>query len=139
MSVTQGTCTHSHPLSPSTLTNQASPGHTGEQIRDHKLACSVINFHNTPDAVFDDDCLEELKSFTVARTIANRDKWLADRGLIDGPDGSRVGTRAANEGSLTGLLVARYGTDNAALDEKDWGLLAEWFAKGMPEGEHVAR
>ena len=58
---------------------------------------------------------------------------------MDGPDGTRAVTRAANEGSLTGLLVARYETDDPAFDEKDWDLLQDWFAKGMPEGEHVTR
>ncbi len=119
------------------LTNRL--GHTGEQIRDHKLACSVINFHSTPDEVFDDHCLEELKEFTQDRSVASRNQWLIERDMVDSPDARRTGEGAASKGSLTGLMIARYGTSDPALDERDWELLEEWFEKGMPVGENVSR
>ena len=114
-------------------------GDTGEQIRNHKLACSVINFHGTPDEVFDDNCLEELKEFTQDRSIASRDKWLTERDMVDSPNAPRIGEGASSRGSLTGLMIARYGTSDPALDERDWEMLEEWFEKGMPVGENVSR
>ena len=114
-------------------------GDTGEQIRNHKLACSVINFHNTADAVFDNDSLERLQAFTVDRSIANRDHYLAARNQTDPADAARPGEKAADAGDLVGLLIARYETTDPAFDEKDWELLERWFGKGMPEGESVSR
>ncbi|ETI26565.1 hypothetical protein G647_03343 [Cladophialophora carrionii CBS 160.54] len=112
---------------------------TAEQIRDHKLACSVINLHGTEDCVFDQASLDFLKRFTDDISIENRDKILVENGWVD-PPGARPGSMAARKsGSLSGLLVARYGTDDPALDERDWELLKEWNDKGMPKGEHVRR
>ncbi|EXJ88587.1 hypothetical protein A1O1_05517 [Capronia coronata CBS 617.96] len=114
-------------------------GNTGEQIRDHKIACSIINLHGTEDAVFDQSCLDLLKRFTDDVSMANRNDVLAEHGWIDGP-GDRPGQQAVQQNrSLAGLLVARYGTGDPALDQRDWELLKEWMDKGMPVGEHVQR
>ncbi|KAJ9497244.1 hypothetical protein LTR99_001962 [Exophiala xenobiotica] len=112
---------------------------TGEQIRDHKLACSIINLHGTEDAVFDDTNLDLLKRFTDDLSLGNRDGLLGEHGWID-ESGSRPGEQAVRKNrSLSGLLIARYGTHEPALDDRDWELLSEWFGKGMPVGEHVER
>lgn len=112
---------------------------TGEQIRNHKLACSIINLHGTEDAVFDDTNLHLLKRFTDDLSLENRDGILREQGWVD-DSGSRPGEQAVRRsGSLSGLLIARYGTDEPALDDRDWELLNEWFGKGMPQGEHVER
>ena len=114
-------------------------GDTGEQIREHKLACSAINLHGTEDAVFDDTNFNLLKRFTDNMCSENRDAILQEYGWMDEP-GSRPGLKAVTEGrSLSGLLVARYGTGQPALDDRDWDLLKSWFEKGMPTGEHVQR
>jgi hypothetical protein len=114
-------------------------GDTGEQIRDHKLACSIINFHGTEDAVFDDTSLHLLKRFTDDLSLENRDGILGEHGWID-ESSSRPGEQAVRKSrSLSGLLIARYGTDEPGLDDRDWELLNEWFGKGMPVGEHVER
>jgi hypothetical protein len=115
------------------------PGDTGEQIREHRLACSVINLHGTEDCVFDQANLDFLKRFTDDISIENRDKILEENGWVD-PPGERPGMTAARKsGSLSGLLIASYGTDHPALDERDWELLKEWNDKGMPLGQHVRR
>ncbi|KAK4941711.1 hypothetical protein LTR10_018450 [Elasticomyces elasticus] len=112
---------------------------TGEQIREHKLACSVINLHGTEDAVFDDNNFNLLKQFTNNMSNENRDAILRENGWVDEP-GSRPGMKAATQSqSLSGLLIARYGTDEPALDDRDWELLKGWFDRGMPTGEHVRR
>ncbi|KAI1622984.1 hypothetical protein EDD37DRAFT_651173 [Exophiala viscosa] len=112
---------------------------TGEQIREHKLACSAINLHGTEDAVFDDTQFNLLKQFTDNISSENRDAILQENGWTDEPD-SRPGMKAAaNGGSLSGLLIARYGTEDPALDDRDWGLLKDWLERGKPTGQHVQR
>ena len=61
--------------------------------------------------------------------------------MVDEPNAPRIGAKAlaSGNGSLTGFLVARYGTEDPALDDRDWELLEEWFGKGMPVGETVSR
>ncbi|EXJ74597.1 uncharacterized protein A1O5_02893 [Cladophialophora psammophila CBS 110553] len=122
----------------STYLSDKLTGHTGEQIRSHRLACSIINFHETPDAVLDQSELDLLKRFTDEPSIENRDKILKEKGWVDEP-GQRGGSKAAGSGSLAGHLVSQYGSGEPALDDRDWELLTEWFAKGMPTGEHVQR
>ncbi|OAP57158.1 hypothetical protein AYL99_07896 [Fonsecaea erecta] len=113
-------------------------GDTGEQIRSHKLACSIINFHCTDDAVLDESELDLLKRFTDDPSTTNRDKILEDKGWVDQPD-QRHGHKAVESRSLAGYLIAQYGREEPALDHRDWELLTEWFGKGMPAGEHVQR
>ncbi|KAL2406834.1 hypothetical protein ABEF95_003487 [Exophiala dermatitidis] len=121
------------------MSNTKGTWNTGEQIREHKLACSIINLQGTEDAVFDQDSLNLLKRFTDNVSVANRDEILREHDWVDEPD-ERPGHRAgAKSGSLVGLLIARYGTHDPALDERDWELLTEWMGKGMPVGEHVER
>ncbi|KAK6365676.1 hypothetical protein, variant [Exophiala oligosperma] len=112
---------------------------TGEQIREHKLACSIINLHGTEDAVFDDENLDFLKGFTQNRSLAERNNVLREHGWHDDTGSGANKQAILNDGSLSGLLIAKYGTEEPALDERDWELLDEWFAKGMPTGEHVER
>ncbi|EXJ77974.1 hypothetical protein A1O3_09133 [Capronia epimyces CBS 606.96] len=112
---------------------------TGEQIREHKLAYSIINLHGTEDAVFDERNLDLLKRFTDNVSTTTRDEILADYGWVDRPD-DRPGQKAVTKsGSLVGMLIARYGTREPALDEHDWKLLAGWMGQGMPVGQHVQR
>ena len=114
-------------------------GNTGEQIRDHKLATSIINLHGTEDCVFDDQSLDLLKQFVLVRSDESREEFLMARGWKDEP-GAKPGRAAVEkDGSLVGVLVARYGTEEAAFDERDWELLEEWMMKGMPTGENVKR
>jgi len=112
---------------------------TGEQIRDHKLACSIINLHGTVDSVFDQSCLDELKRFTDDISMQNRDEILTEKGWVD-PPGGRPGHMAVEkDGSLTGHLIARYGTLEPAFDDRDWQLLKEFLDRGMPTGQKVQR
>ena len=64
---------------------------------------------------------------------------MEERDWIDKQDAASIGDTASKKGSLTGLLITRYGTESPALDDRDWELLDEWFRKGMPTGEHVSR
>ena len=137
MSVTKGTCKLT--CCPELPFPDCPLGDTGEQIREHKLACSVINFHGTEDAVFDEYNLALLKRFTDEISIGNRNEILMEMGWIYPPD-QRPGQAAVNRnGSLSGLLIARYGTDEPAFDNRDWELLKEWNDRGMPLGQHVRR
>jgi len=158
MSVTQGTCKYFHQtpaemirkglhscLYPAPREDVHIPppdintGNTGEQIRDHKLTCSIINFHGTADAVFDDPSLELLRNFVQGRSTAKRDSILTEHDWIDEEGMRRGGKAVAKDGSLVGFLIARYGTEDPALDERDWELLDNWYQKGMPTGENVTR
>jgi len=112
---------------------------TGEQIRDHKLACSIINFHDTEDAVFDQSNLDLLKRFTDDISLENRDDILRENGWVDLPGGRPGMTAVKKDMSLSGLIIARYGTEDPALDDRDWQLLKEWNNRGMPTGQHVRR
>ena len=103
------------------------------------MACSIINLHDTEDAVFDEERLDELEQFTLSRSIAMRDQMVVEKDWADGPGVSRFGETVASKGSLTGYLIVRYGTEEQALDERDWELLEEWFQKGRPVGMQVER
>lgn len=46
----------------------------------------------------------------------------------------RPGTKAGQKGSLTGLVVARYGTGESALGEGDVERLRGWFESGGGQG-----
>ena len=64
---------------------------------------------------------------------------MIDEEWVDGPDATKRYEKVLAKGSLTGLLIGRYGTDDEALDERDWEMLQDWFEKGRPIGEHVER
>jgi hypothetical protein len=82
--------------------------------------------------------LRELKRFTDNISLENRNEILIEKGWLD-PPGARPGQMAGKDGSLTGLLIARYGTEDPALDARDWELLKDWFDRGMPTNQHVSR
>ena len=111
---------------------------TGDQIRSHKLAASIINGHGTEDDVFDDNCLAQLQRFCVDPTIATRDKLSQEYDWEDGTE-QAPGQKAADKGDLVGVLVARHGTENPAFDERDLEMLKSWFEEGMPKGQKVVR
>lgn len=111
---------------------------TGDQIRQHNLAASIINGHGTENDVFDDRNLANLQRFCLQPTTATRDEMMAEHDWVDGP-GERPGDKAASKGDLVGYLVARHGTSDPALDERDLDMLKEWFEKGKPTGQRVVR
>ena len=89
--------------------------------------------------MFDQPSLDLLKRFTDNVCIENRDQMCTEKDWVDEP-GTRPGIRAATKyGSLVGFMIARYGTDDPALDDRDWELLREWFREGMPTGQRVQR
>lgn len=113
-------------------------GDTGTQIREHKLATSIINLHGTEDCVFDDGSLNLLQRFVLGRSEQRRDEIMTEREWLD--EGGKPSQAAiARDGSLVGWLISRYGTEDAALDERDWELLDEWMVNGMPTGQSVQR
>lgn len=114
---------------------------TGDQIRFHKLAASIINGHLDPtNEVLDAPALALLQRFCADPSTTNRDAILANRGWVDEP-GQAPGTKAAGpgQGSLVGLCVARHGTDDAVFDARDIQMLQRWFERSMPSGEHAVR
>lgn len=48
--------------------------------------------------------------------------------------GDRPGKAAIEKGSLTGLVIARYGTSETAFRDGDVEMLREWFGSGGAEG-----
>lgn len=101
---------------------------TYQQIRDHKLAASIINGHGTDhDAVFDEVGLEKLRQFV--KDPASRTELLKTYGWDD----------PAARRDLVGHLVFKHGTEDPAFDERDLEMLSEWFEKGMPVGEVAVR
>ena len=121
-------------------TNMAPEGwHTGEQIRDHKLATSIINGHQAgEDEVLDSSALDLLHRFCADPSTSTRDAIVAEHGWTDAP-GDKPGTKAADDGNLAGHCIARYGTEYPAFDDKDIEMLKKWFGQGMPVGEHLYR
>ena len=112
---------------------------TGEQIRDHKLVTSIINGHGTPDdAVFDNPSLELLQRFCANPTVETRDQIVNKNGWHDAP-GDQPGEKAGKSGDLSGFLIARHGTHDPALDDRDIEMLKKWFEEGMPTGQKVVR
>ena len=53
--------------------------------------------------------------------------------MVDAP-GDMPGKRAIEKGSLTGLVIARYGTSESAFGEGDVERLRVWF-EGAGEGK----
>ena len=62
-------------------------------------------------------------------SFLEKDEILSQRDMADAV-GDRPGTRADEKGSLTGLVVARYGTGEEALGEGDVERLRGWFESG---------
>lgn len=79
-----------------------------------------------------------LKRFVLGRSEERRNEILSERDWLD-EDGKPSRSALDRDGSLVGYLIARYGTENPALDERDWELLDEWMTKGMPSGQNVQR
>ena len=44
--------------------------------------------------------------------------------------GDRAGQKAAEKGSLTGVVIARYGTSESAFEDGDVEKLRGWFESG---------
>lgn len=111
---------------------------TREQIQTHQLSVSIINGHGTENDVFDDTQLALLKRFCLDPTATTRGQILDEFGW-NASEPQAAAAKASREGSLVGFLVARHGTEDPALDERDLELLKEWFVEGMPVGRAVVR
>ncbi|KAJ9646639.1 hypothetical protein H2201_000726 [Coniosporium apollinis] len=107
------------------------PFSVADQIQAHTLANSIISGYNTNDAVLDTSELTLLRQFCIDRSVSNRDAILSERDMVDEP-GTRPGEKAArSKGSLAGFLIARYGTSEPGLEEREWEMLGEWFGSGV--------
>lgn len=62
-------------------------------------------------------------------TSLEKDEILSKHDMAD-VVGDWPGQRASEKGSLTGLVVARYGTSESALGEGDVEKLRGWFESG---------
>ncbi|KAK0929680.1 hypothetical protein LTR29_016952 [Friedmanniomyces endolithicus] len=110
---------------------------TGEQIRDHKLATSIINGHtNGTNDVFDSVSLETLRRFCVDGTASALEHTIREKGWFDQ---SCQDAGAAAKDDLVRYLGVKQGTKDPALDGRDLEMLREWFMKGMPAGQKVER
>ena len=95
-------------------------------IDTHTLARNVIERHNTPNDVFDDENLALLKRF--CDDPSKKDEILRGKDMIDEP-GTAPGTKANFvHGSLVGYCIARHGTDDPVLSDGEIVMLRDWFA-----------
>jgi len=113
---------------------------TGEQIRDHQLAASIINRHHEDGTnyVFDAENLETLRRFCLDPTTATRKQIMQDEGWVEADEHDK-GAGAAAKGSLVGYAIVKHGTDEPVFDARDLELLKQWYVDGMPSGANVTR
>jgi len=122
-----------------TSTSAPEGWNTGEQIRDHQLATSIINSHrNGLNDVFDPESLEILQRFCVSDPLTARDQIAKENGWAVGPDHDQ-GIAEAVRGNLVGYVILRHGTNDPVFDERDLEMLKKWFEEGMPSGGQVVR
>jgi len=94
---------------------------TADQIKNHTLATSIMQ-----GFVFDDQQLATMKQFCL--DPSQKDTILREKGMWD-HSGNRPDL-AATAGGKTGLaeyIIARHGTDNAVLYDKEIEMLKGWF------------
>lgn len=83
--------------------------------------------HQSNNAILSAPELVLLRQFCIEPCVAKRDAILAERNMEDEP-GARPGKKAAeSQGSLVGLMIARYGTHEPALEDWEWEMLRVWF------------
>lgn len=61
--------------------------------------------------------------------LLEKEDILSKRNMADAV-GDRLGRKAGEKGSLTGLVIARYGTGESAFGEGDVERLRGWFESG---------
>ena len=99
-------------------------------LRTHTLATTIISHHNTPSPILDAKELSLLRAFCANPSTLNKQALLTAHDMLDGP-GQRPGEKAATvKGSLVGMLIARWGTEEPALGEGEWKMLKDWFEMG---------
>jgi hypothetical protein len=113
---------------------------TGDQIRSHQLATSIIDRHNSDGTnyVFDAPSLATLKRFCMDPTSSTREAIMREEDWDETP-GQDKGAGTASKGSLVGYIVVKHGTEEPVFDERDLELLRKWYEDGMPAGESVVR
>jgi hypothetical protein len=113
---------------------------TGEQIRDHQLATSIINRRNPngTNYVFDDANLATLRRFCLDPTPLARKQIMQEEGWVEADEDDK-GAGAAAKGSLVGYAIVKHGTDEPVFDERDLELLKQWYMDGMPDGSNATR
>ncbi len=98
-----------------------------EMVASHTLAKEIIARHNDPCPVFDDSSILELRQFVDDPSRAQ--ELLRGMAVLD-PPGVEPGETASSKGSLTGFIMATYGTDKSALTDEEILMLKEWFGNG---------
>jgi len=98
-----------------------------EMIDTHTLAERIIAHHDDPCPVFDDRCILQLRRFVEGPEHSQ--EILREYGMEDQP-GDKLGSGANRQGSLTGYIMATWGTDQSALTPDEVDMLREWFASG---------
>ncbi|RDL40116.1 uncharacterized protein BP5553_00095 [Venustampulla echinocandica] len=97
-------------------------------IETHTLAMEVIARHNDACPIFDASELALLARFCAQPET--KDFILRESDMLDEP-GDAPGTRAsATRGSLAGYAIARHGTDNPVLEDREIEMLRRWFETG---------
>ena len=98
-----------------------------EMVASHTLAKEIIERHNDPCPVLDDSCIHELRQFVNDPSRAQ--ELLRELDFLDSP-GVKPGETVSSKGSLTGYIMATYGTDKSALTDEEILMLKEWFENG---------
>ncbi len=103
------------------------PPTVDQLLQTHTLATTIISHHNTPSPILDAGELSLLRAFCANLSTLNKEVLLTEHDMLDGP-GQRPGQKAATQkGSLAGMLIARWGTEEPALGEGEWEKLNDWF------------
>ncbi len=117
-----------------------STTYTGPSVHEmrtaHIFAREIMARHDDACPIFDDARILELRRF-VRDPGAAREQ-LRDLGLADA-EGQPAGAAARSRGSLTGLMIATYGTDESFLTEDEVRALREWFDAGGGRTDAEAR
>ena len=110
------------------MSNELPP--VDQLLQTHTLASKIISYHKTPSPILDASELSLLRAFCANPSTVNRKALLTEHDMLDAP-GDRPGASAATQkGSLVGMLIARWGTEEPALVEGEWEKLKDWFKMG---------
>lgn len=98
-----------------------------EMIANHTLAKEIINRHNDPCPILDDDEIKLLQKFVTDPSAAKA--ILKERGLEDEADGE-PGAKVKESGSLVAHVIYGHSAEKTVLTDREIDMLREWFEGG---------
>ncbi len=98
-----------------------------EMVATHTLAKEIMDRHKQAYPVFDDERILELRGFVQDPTSAKA--FLRDHDMEDQSENT-PGAVASQKRSLTGRIMATWGSDKSLLSADEVGALKKWFDGG---------